>query len=228
VTDVPGAGALVVFEGAEGVGKTTQLRRLCARLESLGVPFLAVREPGGTPLGNEIRHLLLDPAQSITPRAEALLFMASRAQLVDDVALPAIEEGRIVIADRFFLSTYAYQVYGRGLDEDEIRAANAFSTKGLVPALTILLDLPVGEGLRRASARGDHDRMEQSGDAFLRRVTLAFREFASAKWQSGHPECGPVVAVDASGTEDEVSSRIDVVLSERLSTTFAPRQASNL
>ena len=228
MTNVRGAGALLVFEGAEGVGKTTQIRRLCARLESLEVPFLAVREPGGTPLGNAIRTLLLDPSQRITPRAEALLFMASRAQLVDDVVLPALQEGRIVIADRFFLSTYAYQVYGRGLNEDEIRIANTFATRGLVPALTILLDLPVGEGLRRASARGDHDRMEQSGDAFLRRVTLAFRAFSSAQWQASHPECGPVVAVDASGSEDEVSSRIDALLYERLPATFAPRQASNL
>jgi len=228
VSDVRGPGALLVFEGAEGVGKTTQIRRLCARLELMDVPFLAVREPGGTALGDTIRTVLLDPSQRITPRAEALLFMASRAQLVDDVVLPALEEGRMVIADRFFLSTYAYQVHGRGLKEEEIRATNAFATCGLVPALTILLDLPIGEGLRRASVRGDHDRMEQSGDAFLRRVTLAFREFATADWQSFHPECGPVVAVDASGSEEEVSSRIDAVLSERLPATFAPRHASNL
>lgn len=218
----------MVFEGAEGVGKSTQIRRLCSRLEAMDAPFLAVREPGGTPLGNEIRTVLLDPSQRITPRAEALLFMASRAQLVDDIVLPAIEEGRLVIADRFFLSTYAYQVHGRGLKEDEIRVTNAFATRGIVPALTILLDLPIGEGLRRASARGDHDRMEQSGDAFVRRVTLAFREFATPEWQSNHPECGPVVAVDASGSEEEVSSRIDAVLTERWPATVAPRHATNL
>src|SRR5487761_2353808 len=106
-------GPLIVFEGAEGAGKTTQLRRLASWLESGGRVVHALREPGGTPLGDEIRRLLLDPASDITPRAEALLFMASRAQLVQSLVRPALAAGHVVLLDRFFLSTYAYQGGGR-------------------------------------------------------------------------------------------------------------------
>lgn len=215
-----GHGALIVFEGAEGVGKTTQIARLAARLRELGIPHVAVREPGGTSLGDEIRRLLLDPAQRIGPRAEALLFMASRAQLIDDVVRPALDSGQVVLADRFFLSTYAYQVEGRLLDEGAIRTANDFATGSLVPDLTILLDLPLGEGLARAAARGGHDRMERTGDAFHTRVTLAFRGFAAADWQEAHPECGAIELVDASGDAEEVAARVWAALAARRPETF--------
>src|SRR5215213_2609956 len=119
-------GALIVFEGAEGVGKTTQITHLVSRMRAAGIPYLAIREPGGTPLGDEIRRLLLHPEQRIGPRAEALLFMASRAQLTEDVVLPAIANGQFVLADRFSLSTYAYQMAARGLDEAAIRITNQF------------------------------------------------------------------------------------------------------
>lgn len=213
-------GALVVFEGAEGVGKTTQLRRLVTRLGEAGIPHLAVREPGGTTVGDEIRRLLLDPAQGIVPRAEALLFMASRAQLVEEIVRPAIAQGSVVLADRFFLSTYAYQEIGRGLEEREIQQTNAFATGRLVPDATIVLDLPIGEGMARVDSRGDHDRIEKSGDAFHRRVALAFRTFASAEWQGNHPECGPIAIVDASGSEEAVADRVWAVLEARWPETF--------
>lgn len=219
-------GALVVFEGAEGVGKTTQMRRLVACLTALGVPHLAVREPGGTAVGDEIRRLLLDSTHGVAPRTEALLFMASRAQLVDEIVRPAIERGTFVIADRFFLSTYAYQVVGRGLEESEVRQANRFASDGVTPALTVLLDLPPGEGLDRAAARGGVDRMERSGGDFHTRVALAFREFASPAWQQAHPECGPIALVDASGSEEEVAARVWRVLHDRWPETF--RASSDL
>ena len=203
-----GTGALLVFEGAEGVGKSTQVRILADQLTRAGVPHLAVREPGGTPAGNAIRELLLDPRWTVDARAEALLFMASRAQLVRDVIQPAMRDGLLVIADRFFLSTYAYQIAGRGLPEDEIRSANRFATDGLVPDLTLLLDLPVAEGLGRADARSSRDRIERATDEFHQRVGQAFREFAGQAWQARHPECGPILRVDASGREDEVAARI--------------------
>lgn len=202
------AGALVVLEGAEGVGKTTQLVRLAARARDAGIGVDVVREPGGTPLGDEVRRLLLDAPLHIVPRAEALLFMASRAQLVDDVIRPSLEAGRVVLTDRFFLSTYAYQIVGRGLEERSIRLTNEFATAGLVPTVTLLIDLPPGAGVSRAAARSAPDRLERSGDAFHHRVALAFREFASEAWQLNHPECGPIALVDGSGNEQEVEDRI--------------------
>lgn len=201
-------GRLIVFEGGEGAGKSTQLARLAVRLQAAAIKTSTWREPGGTPLGDEIRRLLLDPAQRITPTAEALLFMASRAQLVAHALRPALDAGTTVLLDRFFLSTYAYQIAGRGMHEQEVRAANALATQGLTPDLTILLTLSADEGLQRAGARGGHDRMEQSGAAFHARVEAAFAEFATPVWQTAHPECGPIVEVPAHGSVDDVSARV--------------------
>jgi dTMP kinase len=215
-------GRLVVFEGAEGVGKTTQLRLLSAALARADVRHLGVREPGQTAIGHEIRRVLLDPSSDLVPRAEALLFMASRAQLVERDVRPALANGEVVLADRFFLSTYAYQGAGRGIPLAELRSANAVATDGLVPDLTLLLDFPVGEGLARAGARGAHDRMERSGDVFHERVAAAFAQFATPSWQQEHPEVGPIVVVDARGTETEVAARVAGVLAGRWPETFAP------
>jgi dTMP kinase len=209
-------GLLIVFEGAEGVGKSTQLRRLVSWLEARGRLALALREPGGTPLGDEIRRLLLDPNSDITPRAEALLFMASRAQLVRTRVRPALDAGQVVLLDRFFLSTYAYQGAGRGLPEHEVMAANAVATSGLVPDLTLLLTLPVAEGLSRATQRGERDRMERNADDFHHRVADAFATFAGAGWQARHPECGPIVTVDGSGSGDDVFARVRAAVEARL------------
>ena len=220
-------GRLIVFEGAEGVGKSTQLRRLAAALEARGVAHRVVREPGQTPAGDEIRRLLLDPASDLVPRAEALLFMASRAQLVERELRPALARGEIVLADRFFLSTYAYQAAGRGLPIDGVRAANALATDGLVPDLTLLLDFPVAEGLARASARGGHDRMERSGDDFHARVGAAFASFARPEWQRAHPEVGPVATVDARGGEADVFARVERELAGRWRETFGSLRESH-
>lgn len=220
-------GGLIVLEGAEGVGKSTQLRRLSERLRRAGIPHRAFREPGGTVMGDEVRRVLLDPAMAITPRAEALLFMASRAQLVDSVVRPALEAGEFVVLDRFFLSTYSYQVHGRGLPHGEVSGVNAFATAGVTPDLTLLLDLPEGMGMERAARRGGHDRMEQSGDAFHRRVTDAFRTFASADWQRAHPEAGEIALVDARGTEDEVAERIWARIAARWPETFRGKSESH-
>ena len=203
------AGRLLVFEGGEGSGKSTQLRRLSATLEGQHVAHVCLREPGGTPLGTEVRRVLLDRASDITPRAEALLFMASRAQLVEREIRPALARGEVVLLDRFFLSTYAYQIAGHGLPEAEVRAANAFATGGLIPDLTLLLDFPVSEGLARAARRAAaHDRMEAMGESFHTRVADAFGRYAAAEWQRTHPECGPVVPIDATGDERAVTKRV--------------------
>jgi dTMP kinase len=215
-------GGLIVFEGGEGSGKSTQLRLLSRDLGRHAVRHVCLREPGGTPLGTEVRRLLLDRASDIVPRAEALLFMASRAQLVEREIRPALERGEVVLLDRFFLSTYAYQIAGHGLPEDEVRAANRFATSGLSPDLTLLFTFPVEAGLARAARRPSaHDRMEAMGEAFHRRVAAAFGTFADPSWQADHPECGPVEAVDAEGSEDEVMTRVRAALHARWPGTFA-------
>jgi dTMP kinase len=201
-------GRLIVFEGVEGAGKTTQLERLALRLGRHRAQVRTLREPGGTPVGDEIRALLLRPGAQIPPRTEALLFMASRAALVDEQVRPALARGEVVLLDRFFLSTYAYQVGGRGLPEDAVRDANAFATGGLVPDVTVLLTLPVVEGLSRAAQRGAADRMEQAERAFHARVEAAFARFVEPSWQGAHAECGPIVAVDADGGVDDVEERV--------------------
>lgn len=215
------AGLLIVFEGPEGAGKTTQLRRLAAALQARQIPVAVYHEPGATPVGSEIRRLLLDTPHDIVPRAEALLFMASRAQLVEREVRPALERGTIVLLDRFFLSTYAYQSAARGLPELEVRAANALATGGLVPDLTILLAVSPAEGMARADQRSQRDRMERSGDQFHDRVSEAFASFATPTWQQMHPECGPIALVEAHEDESTVFGRIVVLLALRWPETFA-------
>jgi dTMP kinase len=214
-------GKLIVFEGPEGAGKTTQIRLIAERLGALGISVVAVREPGGTPVGDAIREVLLDPEQQITPATEALLFMASRAELIAREIKPSLGKGDVVLLDRFFLSTYAYQIVGRGLPEDQIRAANRLATSGLVPDLTVLLDVPLSEGLERADARGKRDRMERSGDEFHERVGNAFRRFAEPAWQHSHPECGPIKLIDGTGDERTVFARVISTLAAVFPQPFA-------
>ena len=213
-------GGLVVFEGAEGVGKSTQVELLLRRLAGAGIPAVSFREPGGTAVGDRIREILLGPGNVIAPTAEALLFMASRAELCEREIVPAIAAGKIVVLDRFFLSTYAYQIAGRGLDEDGVRSANLLATRGLVPDLTILLDYPALSGLERAGGRGSRDRMEQLDAAFHERIGRAFEEFAGDEWSSRHPECGRIVSVDARGAADAVAARVADALADNLPDKF--------
>ena len=213
-------GGLVVFEGAEGVGKSTQVDRLLRRLEEAGIAAVSFREPGGTVVGDQIREILLRPGNVITPAAEALLFMASRAELCEREIAPAIAAGKVVVLDRFFLSTYAYQIAGRGLDEESVRRANKLATRGLVPDLTVLLDYPVMSGLERAGGRGSHDRMEQQDAEFHQRIGRAFATFATDEWAAAHPECGRIVSVDARGSADEVAARIADALADNLPDRF--------
>lgn len=214
-------GRLIVFEGPEGAGKTTQLRRLGAWLAQHGVAHVSVREPGGTALGDEIRSLLLDPVREITPRAEALLFLASRAALMEEVVEPALADGAVVLVDRFFLSTYAYQVAGRGLTEADVRAANAVATGGRVPDLTLLFETPGEARHERTVRRGAPDRMERAGAEFHVRVEREFLRFLDPDWQHAHPECGPIVALDGEGDEEAVFARVLDVLVRHVPDPFA-------
>lgn len=211
-------GQLVVFEGGEGVGKSTQLRRLVARLSAAGVEHRTFREPGGTPVGDRIRELLLHAPGQLAPQTEAALFIASRAELVATAVRPALEAGVHVLLDRYHLSTYAYQIHGRGLDESTVRAANQLATQGLAPDLTILLQLPPEAGLERAKSRGGSDRIERAAADFHLSVATAFAEFATKLWQRAHPECGLIVSVDAAGDEEQVAGRVVAVIEEHAPT----------
>ncbi|MDI7275722.1 MAG: dTMP kinase [Anaerolineae bacterium] len=180
---------LIVFEGAEGSGKTTQLHLLRAYLEGRGLRVLATREPGGTPIGERIRAITNDPAsESMQPRAELLLYLASRAQLVEQVIKPALAQGILVLCDRYAESSLAYQGYGRGLDLVALRQLNGFATGGLRADLVIYLDLPVEVGLRRkalAHAQGQDEwtRIDQEEIAFHRRVREGYLAMAAAEPQ---------------------------------------------
>lgn len=208
-------GRLVVFEGVEGAGKTTQLERLAVRLGGAGVSCRTFREPGGTPAGDRIRALLLDPDAALDARTEALLFMASRAELLSVAVRPALGAGTVVMLDRFFLSTYAYQVAGRGLPEADVVAANHAATGGLVPDLTLLMALSSAEGMARAQRRGPSDRMERSGQEFHARVERAFHTFATPEWQATHPEAGPIVVVDGAGNAADVERCVVATVTAR-------------
>lgn len=205
---VSGRGWLVVFEGGEGVGKSTQLALTAERLAAAGIPHRVCREPGGTPLGDRVRELLLHADVAVVPAAEAALFAASRAQLVAEVLQRALAAGEVVLLDRFLLSTYAYQVGGRGLPEGPVREANRLATAGIVPDLTLVLTLGPGAGLARATTRGPADRIERADAGFHTRVADAFRAFTDAAWQAAHPECGPIVAIDGDGPVPVVQARI--------------------
>lgn len=181
-SDAPtGRGLFVVFEGGDGAGKSTQVGRLVDALRAEGHDTLRTREPGGTPLGERVRELVLDPAHGpVDARAEALLFAAARAAHVAQLIRPALAAGRTVVCDRFADSSAAYQGAGRGLGLDRVAELNAWATAGLVPDLTVLLDVPAGTGRTRREARDGTagDRLETEPDAFHDANRAAFLELA--------------------------------------------------
>ncbi|MBF2096793.1 MAG: dTMP kinase [Gloeomargaritaceae cyanobacterium C42_A2020_066] len=174
------SGRLIVFEGIEGAGKTTQIRHLQAHLETLGYPVLTTYEPGGTALGQQLRAMLLHTTQPLSDCTELLLYAADRAAHVDHVLRPAVTQGQIVLCDRYTDSTLAYQGYGRGLDLATITSLNQIATAGLVPDLTLWLDIPVDVGFARLHSRGRLDRVEAAGRAFHERVRRGY----TALWQA--------------------------------------------
>ncbi|HEY3523394.1 MAG TPA: dTMP kinase [Candidatus Limnocylindrales bacterium] len=200
MTDRDRRGWFVTIEGPEGSGKTTHARAVAEAGAGLGLEVVLTREPGGTPLGEAIRTILLDPegAAGIDPRADALLFNAARAQLVEDVIRPALDRGALVVCARYADSTAAYQGHGRGLDVAELRALERFATRDLRPDLTILLDLPVAEGLAR-KAPDDETRFEGLDLAFHERVRAGFRALA-------REEPGRFAVVDASRARQQVEA----------------------
>ncbi|HXG40335.1 MAG TPA: dTMP kinase [Candidatus Limnocylindrales bacterium] len=198
-----GRGWFITLEGPEGAGKTTQARALAARIEALGLAVVVTREPGGTPVAERIRDVLLAQPGGDDPldaRADALLFNAARAQHVARLIRPAVEAGTTVVCARFADSTVAYQGFGRGVPVDELRAIERFATGGLVPDLTIVLDVPVEVGLARKV--GESNRFETTFDrAFHERVRAAFRSLAAAE-----PE--RFVVVDATAPAELVADHV--------------------
>ena len=178
-------GAFITFEGPEGCGKSTQVRLLAGRLTAEGIPVVCTREPGGTRTGEAVREILQHnkAGEPLTPETELLLFLASRAQLVRQVILPALEAGTWVISDRFMDSTVAYQGYGRGFGPDRVMAFNAFAVGAAIPDLTLLLDIDVASGFDRMAERnrrtgGSHDRMEREAIEFHERMRAGYLDLA--------------------------------------------------
>jgi dTMP kinase len=208
----------ITFEGGDGTGKTTQLKALESHLQSKGCSCVSTREPGGTSLGKLIRQVLLEVGkQPIASPTELFLYLADRAQHVQEVILPAIDGGKIVLCDRYTDSTLAYQGYGRGIDLDLLRQLNEFANRGVKPDLTLLLDCPVELGLSRTaqrqsnagSARGREDRFEREKMEFHEKVRAGFLAMARAE-----PERFRVI--DAARPMEQVSREIQIIVDREM------------
>jgi dTMP kinase len=196
-------GVLITFEGIDFAGKTTQIELLIQALEDFGLQVLLVREPGGTLISEKIRRILLDPtSKDMSSEAELLLYSASRAQLVWEKILPALEKGQVVICDRFYDSSTAYQGYGRGLDLEVVAQLNRFAAFGLVPDITFFLDLEPELTSARQKERGQgEDRLESSSKEFFKRVRTGYYHIADDRTRH-------VVTVDAKDDPDVLHKRI--------------------
>ncbi len=200
-------GRFITFEGIDGSGKTTQMRLLVRRLQTQGRDVLEAVEPGGTPVGRQIRHILLDAAnQDLRPTTELLLYFASRAQNVEQCILPALAAGKIVVCDRFTDSTLAYQGYARGLGAETVLALDRIACRGLAPDLTLLIDLDLDTALARAHKRNaggatDETRMDDQSREFHQKVRDAY--LALAKQHAGRFR-----VIDGRGAPEEIAARV--------------------
>ena len=218
---MPTSGIFITFEGIEGSGKSTQIGRLAETLTRRGSLVVATREPGGCAIADAIRKILLDPHNSaLAAKTELLLYAAARAQHVEEVIRPALDAGKVVLCDRFTDATRAYQGGGRSLDAGLIDELNSLASDGIEPDLTLLLDLPVAEGLRRALARNDacalnaESRFEGESFAFHSRVRDAYHALART--------CSRFAIVDAQGDMETVAERILKTTLQRLQTRIQP------
>lgn len=202
-------GIFITIEGGEGAGKSTVMQRVAAWLEERGHRVVSTREPGGTALAEQLRAILLDRnTVGLAGQAELLLMFAARAQHLAELIRPALERGETVLCDRFTDATWAYQGGGRGLPREDIATLERLVHGDLQPDLTLLLDLPVEQGLQRASRRGAADRFEKESAEFLERVREAYLERAAAAPQR-------FVLVDAAGSVEAVWTQVERALQER-------------
>jgi len=212
-------GLLITLEGIDGCGKTTQAGILQHNLEENGIQFVSIREPGGTAVGEDIRQVLLHNHDSLSLQAELLLYMAARSELIEQVILPSLKAGKVVVCDRFIDSTVAYQGYGGGADLKLIHLLNQKATGGVSPDLTILLDLPVEEA---AGRRGESaDRMEKNDYNYHRRVRHGYLEIARREPQR-------IVVVDAAADQILQGLRIWQMVQDLIKKGFPVRNGYDL
>jgi dTMP kinase len=203
-------GFLLSFEGIEGCGKTTQLQGLARRLRAQGYLVVETREPGGAPVSEKIRTVLLDPSdRGMDARCEVLLYLASRAQHLAETIRPALEKGAVVLCDRFADATMAYQGYGRRLGRNAVARLNRFATSGTAPNLTIVLDVPVAIGLARKRRTGNLDRLDREHEAFHEAVRRGYLRIAQQSLRR-------VRVVDGTIPVDGVARAIDRIVGPRL------------
>ncbi len=194
------AGLFIAFEGADGCGKSTQVRFLTQYLQGLGVDVLSTREPGGCPVSERIRDIVLDRnIENMSAQTEALLYAAARAQHVYEVIRPAVEAGRVVLCDRFIFSSLAYQGYGRELGVDEVRAINEFAIMGCMPDITVFINIPPERAFERMNELKVHDRIEKEDMSFHERVFRGFIELSKSE---------EIMLIDANGTKFETHELI--------------------
>lgn len=200
----------ITLEGPEGSGKTSQIPRLAESLRAAGYTVLTTREPGGTPIGDQIRKVLFDLGnKAMQPRSEILLFQASRAQLVDEVIRPALAKGQVVLCDRYADSTMAYQGYGHQMDLAQLAELVRFATGGLKPDLTLFLDIKPQDGLRRRDADGNWNRLDDYKLEFHERVYAGYKQLIEAERERW-------IEVDAMRTQDEVAAELAQIVLARL------------
>ena len=203
-------GSFLTIEGGEGAGKSTMMDRVAAWLESGGRQVVRTREPGGTELAEKLRHILLDKTNTgLSDQAELLLVFASRAQHLTELIRPALQRGDTVLCDRFTDATWAYQGGGRGVPAGDIAVLERLVHGDLQPDLTLLLDIPVEQGLQRASRRSESDRFEEESLGFFERVREAYLRRAAAAPQR-------FVVIDASGSVEQVWERVEAALQQRM------------
>ena len=201
-------GFFISLEGGEGAGKSTQNRRIVEWLAKQGKSVLETREPGGTPVSEQIRKVLLDTRNAgLNATAELLMMFAARSQLVEEVILPAVSDGKVIVCDRFADASYAYQGGGRQLGGEAVEIVEKLVLKGLQPDLTLLFDVPVEQGMKRVAARGEADRFEVESVRFFERVRNAYLERAAA-----HPQRFRII--DASQDEEAVWHQVETILLE--------------